>query len=90
MNWNPAVKAHIVDVHCHPTDARVVDYDVASQLNITICAQSSHFADQDKVAQLARTCPDQVIPCFGSSDWCLKPAKISVPVIQAIILGSPT
>jgi hypothetical protein len=46
------VLAHVVDVHCHPTDGKVGAEDVAG-LPIRLCAMASRADDQAKVADLA-------------------------------------
>ncbi len=60
------VLQHIVDVHCHPTDAPGGVSDASMErLKITICAMSTMPSDQDKVRSLALRYPDKVVPCFG-------------------------
>lgn len=61
------VLCHIVDVHCHPTDAPggVVSSDSMDKLDITICAMSSMESDQGKVRDLRTRYPEKVVPCFG-------------------------
>jgi len=66
MIMKPEVLSHIVDVHCHPTDAPFISPNAMEQLGITICAMSSHKDDQKRVAALAEAYPDKVIPCFGT------------------------
>ncbi|KAF8971729.1 TatD DNase family Scn1 [Flammula alnicola] len=64
------VLRHIVDVHCHPTDASGIVSDASmSKLGISICTMSSMESDQDKVKDLASRYPEQVIPCFGYHPW---------------------
>ena len=62
------VLAHVVDVHCHPTDS---DFGMTSEfvkeLPIRICAMSTRRSDQELVAKLAQAHPEKVIPCFGWS-----------------------
>lgn len=58
------VLAHVVDVHCHPTDTDISSSDI-EELPIRICAMATRKSDQALVAQLAHTHPDKVIPCFG-------------------------
>lgn len=53
------VLAHVVDVHCHPTDAEV-GVDDAASLPIRLCAMASRADDQAKVADLAITNPTRV------------------------------
>ncbi|KAH9897885.1 hypothetical protein C8Q73DRAFT_682898 [Cubamyces lactineus] len=64
------VLAHVVDVHCHPTDS---DFGMTSEfvkeLPIRICAMSTRRSDQELVANLARAHPEKVIPCFGYHPW---------------------
>lgn len=60
------VLRHIVDVHCHPTDAPEGVSDASMEsLEITICAMSTMPSDQAKVRNLALRYPDKVVPCFG-------------------------
>jgi len=57
---------HVVDVHCHPTDApEGVSSDSMDKLGITICAMSSMQSDQGKVRDLHTRYPEKVVPCFG-------------------------
>ncbi|KAI0660587.1 hypothetical protein C8Q70DRAFT_913608 [Cubamyces menziesii] len=64
------VLAHVVDVHCHPTDS---DFGMTSEfvkeLPVRICAMSTRRSDQEPVAKLARAHPEKVIPCFGYHPW---------------------
>ena len=66
ISLKPEVLRHVVDVHCHPTDAGDIAPDSIERLEITICAMSSHKADQSRVAALAEGQPKKVIPCFGT------------------------
>ncbi|KIM32290.1 hypothetical protein M408DRAFT_63027 [Serendipita vermifera MAFF 305830] len=59
------VLEHVVDVHCHPTDAGDISDDVMNNLHIKICAMATHSNDQQRVSDLATRFPDNVIPCFG-------------------------
>ncbi|EAU92538.1 TatD DNase family Scn1 [Coprinopsis cinerea okayama7 len=65
----PDVLKHVVDVHCHPTDAPEIPPEAMDELEITICAMSSMKSDQKKVAELARSYPSKVVPCFGYHPW---------------------
>ncbi|TCD64062.1 hypothetical protein EIP91_004570 [Steccherinum ochraceum] len=65
---NPSVLAHVVDVHCHPTDSPVPS-EVMDQLSIRICAMSTRASDQPLVRDLANKYPAKVIPCFGYHPW---------------------
>lgn len=58
------VLAHIVDVHCHPTDTDIPD-GFPDNLLITICAMSAQTRDQPLVRELANRGPGKVIPAFG-------------------------
>lgn len=60
----PSVLAHVVDVHCHPTDTDIPD-GFPDDLHITICAMSAQTRDQPLVRDLATRCPEKVIPAFG-------------------------
>jgi Tat protein secretion system quality control protein TatD with DNase activity len=63
---NADVLRHIVDVHCHPTDAPGGVSDASMErLGITICAMATMQSDQDKVKALALRYPEKVVPCFG-------------------------
>ncbi|KAI9056986.1 TatD DNase family Scn1 [Trametes sanguinea] len=65
-----AVLAHVVDVHCHPTDSDAeMTHRVVEDLPIRICAMATRHSDQELVAELARAHPDKVIPCFGYHPW---------------------
>ena len=62
------VLAHVIDVHCHPTDSDMaMTHKVADDMAIRVCAMATRRSDQKLVADLARAHPDKVIPCFG---WC--------------------
>ena len=62
------VLAHVIDVHCHPTDSDMAMTDkVADDMAIRVCAMATRRSDQKLVADLARAHPDKVVPCFG---WC--------------------
>lgn len=56
---------HVVDVHCHPTDAPSVSPHSMDRLQITICAMSTMQSDQQLVHDLAISYPTKVVPCFG-------------------------
>lgn len=60
-----SVLQHVVDVHCHPTDAPTISAESMDGLNITICAMATRQADQLLVRQLADAHPTKVVPCFG-------------------------
>lgn len=60
------VLQHVVDVHCHPTDAPSILPESMEKLDITICAMSSKPSDQPLVYNLAKSHPRKVIPCFGA------------------------
>ncbi|KAF5368579.1 hypothetical protein D9758_002183 [Tetrapyrgos nigripes] len=60
---------HVVDVHCHPTDAPSISSSSMENLPITICAMSSNQSDQSRVRNLASAYPEKVIPCFGYHPW---------------------
>ena len=60
----PSVLAHVVDVHCHPTDTDIPDA-FPEDLRITICAMSARTRDQPLVRELTTKCPEKVIPAFG-------------------------
>ncbi|OSD06213.1 Metallo-dependent hydrolase [Trametes coccinea BRFM310] len=65
-----AVLAHVVDVHCHPTDSKAeMTHRVVEDLPIRICAMATRRSDQELVADLARAHPDKVVPCFGYHPW---------------------
>ncbi|KAF7347605.1 Dnase family scn1 [Mycena venus] len=64
----PRVLRHIVDVHCHPTDSPISAKSM-EQLEISVCAMSTHHGDQSMVRDLALQNPAKVIPCFGYHPW---------------------
>ncbi|KAF8808130.1 TatD DNase family Scn1 [Phlegmacium glaucopus] len=67
---NTAVLRHIVDVHCHPTDAPDgISSNSMQHLDITVCAMSTMQTDQALVKQLATAYPEKVVPCFGYHPW---------------------
>lgn len=56
---------HVVDVHCHPTDAPLILPESMDRLQITVCAMATRQSDQVLVHNLATAYPAKVIPCFG-------------------------
>lgn len=58
------VLAHVVDVHCHPTDSPI-SQEVMNSLRIRLCAMATRETDQALVRELATAYPEKVIPCFG-------------------------
>lgn len=60
----PSILAHVVDVHCHPTDTDIPD-GFPDDLHINICAMSAQTRDQPLVRELAIRCPEKVTPAFG-------------------------
>ena len=63
---NRDVLRHIVDVHCHPTDApNGIPSSSMQRLGITVCAMSTMQTDQEHVRDLATNYPEKVVPCFG-------------------------
>ncbi|KAJ7492346.1 TatD DNase family Scn1 [Mycena latifolia] len=63
------VLRHVVDTHCHPTDAPSISAESMEHLEITVCAMSTHKQDQSLVRDLALGYPTKVIPCFGYHPW---------------------
>ena len=60
------VLAHIVDVHCHPTDSNMaMTLDAMRDIPIRLCAIATRQSDQRLVADLACAYPESVVPCFG-------------------------
>ncbi|KAF9650531.1 Metallo-dependent hydrolase [Thelephora ganbajun] len=74
----PSVLAHVVDVHCHPTDTDIPD-GFPDDLHITICAMSARTRDQPLVRELATRCPDKVIPAFGYHPWWAHQIALTKP-----------
>ncbi|KAF5313119.1 hypothetical protein D9619_002588 [Psilocybe cf. subviscida] len=65
-----SILCHLVDVHCHPTDApELLTFAAMEGLQMTVCAMSTHGDDQDRVRGLAEKYPDKVVPCFGHHPW---------------------
>ncbi|EPT03519.1 hypothetical protein FOMPIDRAFT_1028783 [Fomitopsis schrenkii] len=62
------VLAHVVDVHCHPTDSRL-DEELLAKVSHRLCAMATRGTDQELVAILACRYPDKVVPCFGYHPW---------------------
>jgi Tat protein secretion system quality control protein TatD with DNase activity len=58
----PDVLPHIVDAHCHPTNA--TDEEMAG-VTSRMCIMSMHQEDQKQVEVLAEKYPTKVIPFFG-------------------------
>lgn len=59
------VLRHVIDVHCHPTDAACISSDSMNRVHITICAMATRQSDQLLVRDLAIAYPQNVVPCFG-------------------------
>jgi Tat protein secretion system quality control protein TatD with DNase activity len=70
------VLRHVVDVHCHPTDTEIRPVDL-NGLPIRICAMASRRSDQNRVAELARSYPDKIIPAFG------RVVSFLIPIFQS-------
>ncbi|KAH9858333.1 TatD DNase family Scn1 [Lenzites betulinus] len=65
-----AVLAHVLDVHCHPTDSNfAMTVEAAKQMPTRVCAMATRRSDQQLVADLARAHPARVLPCFGYHPW---------------------
>ncbi len=79
MSPAPQVLAHLVDVHCHPTDAPSIATSSIESLPCTLCAMSTQAGDQSKVAALARANPDRVVPAFGYHPWWAHRISLSAP-----------
>ncbi|KAI0275132.1 hypothetical protein BC834DRAFT_1024361, partial [Gloeopeniophorella convolvens] len=76
----PAVLAHVVDAHCHPTDAPALpDPSTLPPPPLTLAAMSTHAADQPRVAALARAHPDRVVPAFGYHPWWAHTISLAPP-----------
>jgi Tat protein secretion system quality control protein TatD with DNase activity len=75
----PEVLAHVVDVHCHPTDAPSITESAIEDLPCTLCAMATQEGDQSKVATLARTRPDRIVPAFGYHPWWAHRISLSAP-----------
>jgi Tat protein secretion system quality control protein TatD with DNase activity len=74
------ILAHLIDVHCHPTDAPSIAASTIESLPCTLCAMSTQEGDQSKVASLARARPDRVVPAFGYHPWWAHRISLSAPV----------
>ncbi|KAH9178653.1 TatD DNase family Scn1 [Lactarius sanguifluus] len=79
MSPAPQVLEHLVDVHCHPTDAPSITASSIESLPCTLCAMSTQAGDQSKVAALARAHPDRVVPAFGYHPWWTHRISLSAP-----------
>ena len=79
----PSVLAHLVDVHCHPTDTDIPD-GFPDLLPIKICAMSTRTRDPPLVRDIATRCPDKVIPAFGK---CLRiPGKCQPGKVPEVLM----
>ena len=76
----PEVLVHVVDVHCHPTDASSILASTIETLPCTLCAMATQEGDQSKVADLARTRQDRIVPAFGYHPWWTHQISLSTPV----------
>jgi Tat protein secretion system quality control protein TatD with DNase activity len=74
----PEVFVHIVDVHCHPTNAPITESTIES-LPCTLCAMATQEGDQSKVATLARARSDRIVPAFGYHPWWTHHISLSTP-----------
>jgi Tat protein secretion system quality control protein TatD with DNase activity len=79
MSPSPEVLAHLVDVHCHPTDGPSIPASSIESLPCTLCAMSTQAGDQSKVAALARDHPDRIVPAFGYHPWWAHRISLSAP-----------
>lgn len=75
----PEVLAHLVDVHCHPTDVPSIASSTIESLPCTLCAMSTQEGDQSKVAALARARPDRIVPAFGYHPWWAHRISLDAP-----------
>ncbi|KAJ7878610.1 TatD DNase family Scn1 [Mycena leptocephala] len=64
-----SVLRHVMDAHCHPTEASSISADSMERLEINVCAMSTYQGDQSLVRDLALQNPTKVIPCFGYHPW---------------------
>ncbi|KAJ7631239.1 TatD DNase family Scn1 [Roridomyces roridus] len=62
------VLRHLTDAHCHPTETPF-SAESMEQLDITVCAMSTHQNDQSLVRDLALRYPTKIVPCFGYHPW---------------------
>lgn len=76
------VLRHVVDVHCHPTDASRISSESMDHLQITVCAMASRESDQSLVRNLATAYPSKIVPCFGT----LSPMNLSTGKPMTIYL----
>lgn len=58
------VLQHLVDVHCHPTNAPHISLESMERLQITVCSMARREADQITARNLTTAYPSKVIPCF--------------------------
>ncbi|KAJ7361459.1 TatD DNase family Scn1 [Mycena albidolilacea] len=65
----PDVLQHVVDAHCHPTEANSISAESMKRLQISVCAMSTHHGDQSLVRDLALQNSTKVVPCFGYHPW---------------------
>ena len=75
----PEVFVHLIDVHCHPTDAPTIAASTIESLPCTLCPMASQVDDQSKVAALARARPDRVVPGFGYHPWWVHRISLHAP-----------
>ncbi|KAA1468088.1 TatD DNase family Scn1 [Dentipellis sp. KUC8613] len=73
------VLAHVVDVHCHPSQ-RAIERSVTSALVHTICPMASRPWDQPRVRALAEQCPGKVTPAFGYHPWFTHHIALTPPI----------
>ncbi|KAF8346953.1 TatD DNase family Scn1 [Amanita rubescens] len=90
---NEQILRHVVDVHCHPTDAPQIPHETMQRLSITLCAMATRQSDQQRVRDLALQYPDKVIPCFGYHPWfchaiATQPFASKYNHYQTLLLGT--
>ncbi|TFY54104.1 hypothetical protein EVG20_g9847 [Dentipellis fragilis] len=73
------VLAHVVDVHCHPSQ-RSIEHSVTSALVHAICPMASRPWDQPRIRALAEQCPEKVIPAFGYHPWFTHHIALTPPI----------
>ena len=79
MSPAPQILAHLVDVHCHPTDGPSITTSPIESLPCTLCAMSTQAGDQSKVAALAQAHPDRIVPAFGYHPWWAHRISLNAP-----------
>jgi Tat protein secretion system quality control protein TatD with DNase activity len=64
-----ALREHLHDAHCHPTDSPESLSQIDAEASGSLCAMSTRPNDQSLVHKFSTDNPDTVVPFFGYHPW---------------------